>query len=81
MDKNELQELLLGDYRDGYLSVDVWQQRPSTAVKVEGLYKDNYISAYGFSKVCWPDTWDAGHGIDLAVRKAIAYLARELSGE
>ena len=80
IDKNTLQETLLDEYRAGKLVIDdVWQQRPNTAVKITVLYKDRYVSAYSFSKPSWPDIWNPAYGIDLAIKKAIAYLSRELS--
>ena len=35
------------------------------------------VSAVGFSKVSWPDKWDAEHGRELAVKRAAAEIVRK----
>jgi len=82
MDKKELQQYYLEAYAEGDRGVievlDVWQDRPSTAVMVIVHYPvEDY--AYGFSKANWPDKWDEMRGYNLAVEKAIGKLARRNS--
>lgn len=64
------------------LDVDIWQKCPNTAVEViyqqvGGPVPQRYY-AYGFAKVQYPDKWDANKGIDLAVRKALASITRQI---
>lgn len=55
----------------------VIQKRPYTAVYVDFLC-DILESGVGFSKVNYPDRWDARYGRELALRKALAEIARKL---
>ena len=60
------------------------QQRPYTAIELVFMmrmppYKT--IVAVGFTKVCYPDEWDAAYGKELAVKKAAAQIAREAEGD
>lgn len=72
-------------------NMQVWQDRPYTAVKVvvyieipddpydmDGVIGYATADAIGFCKVCWPDKWDAEYGIDLAKRKALVKIAKAL---
>jgi hypothetical protein len=54
------------------------QRCPYTCVLVHiGRGRGNVGSSFGFSKCKWPDVFDAQYGIDLAVKKAIAYIVKE----
>ena len=85
MTKAETQELLLSEYKEENCVLEVWQDRPWTAVKIRFPYtspSSEFLSTgieLGFSKVCRPDKWDAQRGIDLAVQKAIAKIAKKLA--
>jgi hypothetical protein len=83
-----------GNPQEG-MTVEVWQDEPWTAVTVDAegflLQKTNLLDGekgnrveaieHGFSKVCWPDQFDSQFGIDLAVEKAIAKIAKQLASE
>lgn len=79
--KTEVIAHLWKEYQCGNegIYVQVWQKRPYTAVKVI-VRMPGYpmMTEYGFTKVCWPDTWDAERGIELAVRKALTYAAKRI---
>ena len=57
---------------------EVWQGKPYTAVKVDGVWQGMKFTVYGFSKVCRPDKWDPDRGIELATQKAIAKITKEI---
>jgi len=92
MNKKELQERLfalwkLDDYeleslwRQGEESLDIniLQKWPNTAVQI--TYRANphqHYDGLGFTKVRYPDKWDADYGIGLAVKKALASIARQI---
>ena len=69
-------------FQDGgdWLDWIVWQKKPNTAVRVIYHGKQSYYD-FGFTKVQYPDTWDAQYGIDLAVKKALAGIARQIVEE
>jgi len=51
--------------------IEIQQSRPWTYVAV-GITVDSMpFRGIGFSKVCWPDAWDANAGIDRAARRAM----------
>ena len=64
------------------LSVIAWQKKPNTAVQVSYIPRqwrgEAYPCDYGFAKVRYPDKWDTDKGIDLAVKKALASIARQI---
>jgi len=81
MTKAEILEHLWQEYLDGNkeIHIEVWQKRPNTAAKVIVRMPEYPISvSYGFSKVCWPDIWNAKRGVKLAVRKALADIAKAI---
>ena len=61
------------------IRVEVWQKRPNTAVKVIVRLPEYPIEmSYGFAKVRWPDKWNAKHGVEVAVRKALESIAKRI---
>jgi hypothetical protein len=56
---------------------DVIQKQPFTAVYIDLVAPEDVVGA-GFSKVCYPDRFDARYGRELALRKALAEIARRL---
>lgn len=56
---------------------EVWQERPYTMVRIS--YQDK--TSIGFSKVCYPDKWNAPIGINIATAKAAQNLAERLLTE
>ncbi len=68
-------------YAEGKQSVmyryRVFQRRPYTMVWLWRGKETQGISGFGFSKVCYPDTWDANAGIQIALAKAAGdYMAK-----
>ena len=80
--RKEVEEVLRESMR-----TQVWQDKPYTAVKVVvvEVTEEGDIGrlrwAYGFSKVRHPDEWDARYGMELAVDKAVAKIAKEIASE
>lgn len=62
-------------------SVQTWQDKPYTAVKVIVRQEGERLWAYGFAKVQYPDEWDGKYGIELALSKAIAKLSKAIINE
>lgn len=60
------------------LDVHIWQDCPNTATQVVYQTNHRHYDSLGFAKVQYPDVWDAGYGIDLAVKKALASIARQI---
>ena len=54
------------------------QKKPYTAVKLELVYRGITWYGLGFTKVRYPDKWDAQHGHDLARAKARADIVRQI---
>ena len=59
-------------------SLEVWQNRPYTAVKLTTKYDGLEYTEVGFAKAHWPDKWDADFGIELATRKVIASISKAI---
>ena len=55
-----------------------FQKQPYTVVVLELEYGDGYYVAVGFTKVCYPDKWNADYGVQLAASKALHSLARQV---
>ena len=51
------------------MTITVIQKRPNTCVAISTVDETQYV---GFSKVCWPDTWDSRTGLFVALGKAAA---------
>ena len=51
------------------MTITVIQKRPNTCVAIATVDETQYV---GFSKVCWPDTWDSRTGLHVALGKAAA---------
>ena len=87
LEEQELEDRL--ERGEESLHVTTWQKCPNTAVEV-AYYQTNATATgrqycsyydYGFAKVTYPDTWDAQYGVDLAARKALAGIARQIVEE
>jgi hypothetical protein len=61
------------------VTVEFWQRRPYTACKLFYRNGDRWIQDYGFTKVCYPDTWDPEYGRRLAAKKAAHAVARQVA--
>ncbi len=56
----------------------VLQDRPYTAVKITAVFEHEEHEAIGFTKVNWPDKWNAEYGIDMAIDKATAKITKRI---
>ena len=54
----------------------LWQDCPYTAIKITAVWMAEEFLAYGFTKVCWPDKWNAEYGEQLARDKALAKISK-----
>ena len=59
------------------VTVEFWQKRPYTACKLTWRSGTRVAIAHGFTKVCYPDRWDADYGRRLAVKKAAHAAVRQ----
>lgn len=57
---------------------EIWQKRPNTVALIGLWYNDVYFFDFGFTKVRYPDKWDAERGKQLAVHKACAAIAKQI---
>ena len=55
------------------MEITVIQRKPSTCVTVVSEDGKQYV---GFSKVCYPDRWNAKMGVEFALGKAMAAMLR-----
>ena len=64
---------------DDRATVDQFLQvRPNTCIVVTTWYNNKEYHGIGFSKVCWPDRWDAEQGADVAKRKALINVLHQV---
>jgi len=52
--------------------------KPYTFVQVRSWYNGREYSGVGFSKVCYPDRWDAENGADIAHRRALINIFHQV---
>lgn len=52
--------------------------KPYTFVAVRTWYDSREYIGYGFSKVCWPDKWDAEQGAEIAHRRALISVLHQV---
>jgi len=84
--KREIQAILLSHYAAFLLgkqqphgfSIEIWQQKPRTDVKVCVNWRGIQFCEVGFASLNYKDTWDAEYGIKMAVHKAIAAIAKRI---
>ena len=64
-------------YRTGTLRV----HRPWIFVSFETHYTfdgmSTHVELWGVAKICWPDKWNIDKGVDLAIRRALAWGAKK----
>ena len=85
--KREIQAILLAHYAAFILgkqqphgfSIEVWQQKPRTDVKVCVNWRGIKFCDVGFASMNYKDTWDAEYGVRMAIRKAIAGIAKQIA--
>lgn len=80
-ERNELRQQLQENIdRDG---IDISQHRPWTYVGFDTGYtaKNNkFVACYlwGVSKICWPDKWDGGKGVEMAIDRALGWAVSDI---
>ena len=84
MTQRELRKMVEALLSTQLTSRKVYQRQPWTCVvlrvRVDGPLGEER-EACGFSKVMYPDAWNAERGVELAEQKALASLAKELIRE
>ena len=55
------------------------QRKPFTVVTTRARYGNLYFTGVGFSKVMWPDRWDAENGVRIAKERARLDTARQVA--
>lgn len=75
--KEQIWEQLSINHNDTYCSVQC-QKRPYTMVEIRHWAGDSFFSAIGFAKVNWPDQWDEKKGLEIAAKKAISDIVRQM---
>jgi hypothetical protein len=74
--KRKLRKELEQKLNTQIVSRSVYQERPYTCIVLEVKTPYGVVKGIGFSKVCYPDRWDAQRGEELAKDKAIAKIAK-----
>jgi hypothetical protein len=54
------------------------QKRPFTFIELRSWYNDVEYTGFGFSKVCYPDKWDAEQGAEIAHRRAMLMIYHQV---
>ena len=52
--------------------------RPYTFVRIHSWFNKEEYTGIGFSKVCYPDEWEAEQGADIAKRHACINILRQI---
>jgi hypothetical protein len=78
MTNRERKEEIRAQVLDGYVSGTSYQECPNTLIWIVCRVNDTPYRASGFAKVQWPDIWDAGYGVKMATRKAVAKIVRAI---
>lgn len=71
-------EYFLLGFTKGYFRVEIWQQKPRTDARVNVFWQGIEYQDVGFATLNYRDTWDAKIGEDMAIRKAIAAIAKQI---
>lgn len=77
--KGRIQDRLMAMYarEDPDLEITVYQRQPDTFALV--TLKPGGQETFAIAKLSYKDKWDTKFGQDMAIRKAIAELAKELA--
>jgi len=54
------------------------QLRPSTFVHLVYMHTDNHYEGVGFAEIHGSDKWDSQYEYDLARKKAVAHIVRQI---
>jgi len=63
---------------DRQFNVQLWQNRPNTCFVMSSWYDGHEYTGFGFSKVCYPDSWDPENGVSIARRKAAIMILHQI---
>ena len=84
--KREIQAILLSHYAAFILGervegfrIEIWQKKPHTDARVCVNWRGIEFYDIGFASLNYKDTWDAEYGVRMAVRKAIAGIAKQIA--
>lgn len=69
---------LLSVLEDRAEVTNLLQTRPFTCLTLRSWYNDKEYFGYGFSKVMYPDRWDGKIGADIAHRRALIMVLRQV---
>ncbi len=72
---------LLQTLEDRQTDVTLWQQRPFSCVVLHSWYNGKNYTGYGFSKVCYPDNWEPESGANIAHRRALIMILRQVRND
>lgn len=75
--KDRIWEELNANHANTYCSFQC-QKRPYTMVEIRHWENDSWFRAIGFSKVNWSDQWSEKVGLEIAAKKAIADIVRQM---
>jgi hypothetical protein len=76
--KRKLRKELEQKLNDQIVSRSVYQERPYTCIVLEVKTPYGVVQGIGFSKVCYPDRWNAQRGEELAKDKTITRIAKTI---
>jgi len=57
------------------------QRQPYTCISLTTWYNDKEYHGFGFSKVCYPDKWDAEEGADIAKKRALYMVYHQVRAD
>jgi len=84
--KRAIQAILLAHYAAFILgkrvkgfSIEIWQKKPRTDARVCANWRGIEFYDIGFASMNYRDKWDADYGVEMAVRKAIAGIAKQIA--
>ena len=69
---------LLAVLEDRASNQTLWQRKPYTCMIVNSSYNGKEYTGFGFSKVCYPDKWDAEEGAERAFRRALIMILHQV---
>ena len=79
--ESEEKQALMAMVESGAGQVGFAQLRPNTFFSLEFGYNDVMYTGVGFAKVNWSDKWDADFGVEIARKKAVAHIVKQIMGK
>jgi len=77
MNKTELTQSVQSDAKVLHQA----QLRPSTFIHLVYMHTNGHYEGVGFAKIHGSDKWDSQYGYDLARKKAVAHIVRQILGK